>query len=129
MSEPKIKRRKTHELRLTQLELLHLRDLMSVCLPPDGKQTLSEALSTLENRQLVEAILWKKLTAACNAAGLPTGDEAPDYVVAPSGMTPLGVFQLATDLAGKNPVDDDDDDDDSETDPVDISSLFRSGKK
>ena len=127
MSKPEIKRRKTQELRLTQFELLHLRDLMSVCLPPEGKQTLSEALASLENRQLIESMLWKKLSAACAAVGLPTGDDAPYYVVAPTGMTPLGVFQLASDSIDKPGSSDGEDDE--EVDSEDISNLFRGKKK
>ena len=121
MNNPEIKRRKTHQVRFSKFELLHLRDLMSICLPPEGKQTLSGALATLENRQMVESLLWKKIVEACNEVGLPTGDEAPDYVVAPAGMAPLGVFQLASEpFAGGDDEDEDDEDDDEK----DGKSLF-----
>jgi hypothetical protein len=49
----------------------------------------------LENRQMVESVLWKKVVLACQAADLPIGDEAPDYIVAPTSSPPIGVFQLA----------------------------------
>ena len=95
MDKPEVKRHKTHPIRFTRFELLHLRDLMSVSLPPEGRQTLSHALAVLENRPLVESFLWRKLSAACEQAGLPMGDEAPDYIVAPTSPPPMGVFQLA----------------------------------
>jgi hypothetical protein len=93
--KPEIKRRKTHPIRFTRFELLHLRDLMSVTLPPDGKQTLSQALAALEGRPMIETYLWRKISEACEEAGLPLGEEAPDYIVAPSAPPPMGVFQLA----------------------------------
>ena len=107
--ESQIKKRKTYELRLTKFELLHVRDLLSVALPPDVKKTLSQALAELENRILVETSLWNKVSDLCEVAGLPTGDDAPDYVVAPSSAPPLDVFQLASE-----PPDEGDDDGDEE---------------
>lgn len=126
MSKPEIKRRKTYQLRLTRFDLLHLRDLMSICLPPEGKQTISGALAALENRQLIESLLWKKIAEACREADLPIDDEAPDYVVAPSGVPPMGVFQLASEPLP--PLDDNDDDEDKDLDDEDadsMSALFR----
>jgi hypothetical protein len=121
MNKPEIKLRKTYEIRFTKYELLHLRDLMSISLPPEGKQTISNSLATLENRQMIESMLWQKLVNACQEVGLPTGDSAPDYVIAPTGMSPLGVFQLANE-----PSDNDEDDDDDEDDDEDgvTNSLF-----
>jgi len=124
MEQPEIKRRKTQELRLTRFELLHLRDLMTVVLPPEGKQTLSGALAVLENRTLIEAVLWKKVSKACEEVGLPLGDEAPDYVIAAIAAAPLGVFQLAHD-----PNEDENVADDNENKSnVDDDELFN-GKK
>jgi hypothetical protein len=110
-----IKTRKTYDLRLTKFELLHLRDLFSVVLPPDVSKTLSQALAQLEERSLVESMLWSKIAAACEVAGLPMGDEAPDYVVAPNTPPGLGVFQLASD-----PPEGEEEEDDEE----DVGSLF-----
>jgi hypothetical protein len=93
----KIKKRKTHELRLTRLELVHIRDLLSVVLPPDTKKTMSQILAELEDRTYVEEKLWDKVTEACKGAGLPTGDEAPDYIVAPTAPPPMSVFHLSDD--------------------------------
>ena len=92
----KFKKRKTFSLKLTKFEVLHLRDLFSVLLPPDAKQTLSQALAFLEERQLVEAVLWSKIHDVCVEAGLPVGDSAPDYVVAPASPPPISVFQLSS---------------------------------
>jgi hypothetical protein len=129
MDKPNIKRRKTYQLRLTRFEILHLRDLMSVCLPPEGKQTLSGALATLENRQLIESLLWKKVSAACAEAQLPTGEDAPDYVIAPTGITPLGVFQLASDPNGPEQDDDDGDEEDVSDEESVLASLFKGKNK
>jgi hypothetical protein len=95
MSEKEIKRRKTFVVRLTKFELLHLRDLFSVALPPEMKETLSQRLAQSQERVLVESKLWQKLVLACSEAGLPMGDDAPDFVVSASGAPPIGVFELA----------------------------------
>lgn len=99
MNPPEIKRRKTFSLRLNRFELLHLRDLFGVALPPDMKQTLSQALAASQDRTLVESKLWQKIAAACTEAELPMGDDAPDFVVAASAAPPVGVFELAHDPA------------------------------
>jgi len=96
MSKIEIKKRKTHELRFTKFELLHLRDILGVVLPPNTDKTLSQHLAELENRVLVESTLWNKISSACSEAGLPIGDNAPDYIVAPISSPAMGVFQLAS---------------------------------
>lgn len=90
--EPVVRRQPVFELTLTKFELLHLRDLMGILLPPDGAQTLSQALATTEDRVLTESMLWEKLTRLCKDAGLPLDAEAPDYIVAPVAPPPMGVF-------------------------------------
>jgi len=114
MPPVEIKKKKIVQVTLTKYELLHLRDLMSITLPPDGSHTVSSSLAATENRQFVESILWKKISEACMQAGLPVGEEAPDYIVSPTGMTPLGVFQVSSDPMGsqENYADDEDDEDD-----------------
>ena len=110
-----IKKNKTVQVKLTKLELVHLRDLMSVLLPPEATKTLSAALAEVESRPIVESILWKKIAAACEEAGLPVADEAPDYIIAAMGTPQLGVFQLASEPADEEdeglvfPGDEDDD--------------------
>jgi hypothetical protein len=125
MTNPTIKHRKTYQVRFTKFELLHLRDLMSITLPPEGTQTVSGALAAVENRQLIENTLWKKVSDACKEVGLPTGEDAPDYVVAPSGMTPLGVFQLSSDPFASTPEENDDEDDAPEGGSENIFDLFK----
>lgn len=102
----KVKVAKTFELHLTKFELLHLRDLLSVAFPPEGRVTVSQALAKLENRPLIESYLWNKVSDACISADLPMDSSAPDYVVAPSGAPPLGVFQLAQEEASDSSDDD-----------------------
>lgn len=129
MNNPVIKQKKTYEVRFTKFELLHLRDLMSISLPPEGQNTISETLASLENRITIESSLWKKLTDACVAVGLPVGDNAPDYIVAPSGMAPLGVFQLASEPpAGLEDDEDEEESEDSE-EGANILELFKKMKK
>lgn len=96
-SSPEPKPRKTFTLRLTRLELTHLRDLFSVMLPPDLKATLSQELATSQDRSLVEARLWQKVTSMCREAQVPLDDDAPDFVVAASSAPSIGVFEIAAD--------------------------------
>lgn len=105
-SEIKIKKRKTYDLRLTKYELLHLRDLFGVVLPPDASKTLSQALAELEGRSLVESKLWSKLANLIEESGLPSGDDAPDYVVAPASTPPITVFQISADPEGEDESED-----------------------
>jgi hypothetical protein len=99
MSSPTSKR-KTFDLRLTKMDLVHLRDLFGVSLPNDMTKTVSMALAEGCNRQSAEVLLWKKISEVCVVAGIPLGDEAPDYVVAPTGSPNLSVFQVASDPEG-----------------------------
>lgn len=87
---------KTSTLRLTPYEVLHLRDLFSILLPTEARQTASQALAATEDRPMVEARLWQKVLAACAEVGIPTGDDAPDFVAAASSSPPVGIFRLAT---------------------------------
>lgn len=95
MADPEIKQRKTFTVRLTKFELLHLRDLFAVMLPPDLKDTLSQRLAASQDRLLVEAKLWQKIARVCREADLPMDDDAPDFVVAAAAAPPVSVFELA----------------------------------
>lgn len=97
MKKENIKKRKTYELRLTRSEVAHLRDLFSIVLPPDVKKTLSQHLAELEDRVFVEEKLWDKVSNICKDADVPLDDEAPDYIVAPMGPPPMGVFHFSND--------------------------------
>ena len=79
---------------LTVSELTHLRDLMSIMLPPDGKVTMSAALAHLESRDDVDDILWDKVCDSCEEAGIIIGDSAPNLIVAPSDIVPITVFRF-----------------------------------
>lgn len=88
------KKVKTYETKLSAEELAHLRDLMSIMLPPDGSTTLSQSLAKANGNSMLEARLWSKVTDLCKQAGIPTDDEAPDYAVGVSGVPTLAVYQL-----------------------------------
>lgn len=107
MSGENLKKRKTYTLRLTRMELCHLRDLFSVLLPPSGEKTLSQVLAEVEGRQVVEGMLWRKLTETLEEAGIPMGDDAPDFIAAATGTPAITVYQIASDPDG---VDSDEDD-------------------
>lgn len=101
-SSLKKKQRKTYNLRLTKFELVHIRDMFSVVLPPELTKTLSQSLCELEERQSDEIGLWAKIVELCINADIPIGDDAPSYVVAPAGSPPLSVFQLTTKEEGED---------------------------
>lgn len=101
----KPEKRPTWSLKLTQLELLHLRDLFGVALPPETSTTVSQGLATAEGRQLIEARLWSKLAKACRKADVPLGDDAPDFIIVPSGMPTLGVFRMADSITETSDAD------------------------
>ncbi len=73
------KKVKTIRLEVTPQELVHIRDLMSVVLPPDGERTISSCLALITRRQVKEGLLWKKVSAACKRHKIPVGEQAPDY--------------------------------------------------
>lgn len=99
MSDTEFKRRKTFTLRLTKFELVHLRDLFSVALPPEMKETLSQRLAQSQDRLLVESKLWQKVAKTCKEAELPMDDDAPDFIVSASAAPPISVFELAQEPA------------------------------
>jgi hypothetical protein len=93
--ELEIKRINTFSLTLTKFELIHLRDLFGIVLPPDMKTTVSQSLAISQERSLIETKLWQKIAALCKTAQVPTDHEAPDFIVSPIAPPPMGVFQLA----------------------------------
>lgn len=96
--DPALRKRPTYKLKLTQLELLHLRDLFSVLLPMTMQATLSQALARRQDRAIVEASLWQKVLKACAAADVPIDDDAPDFVIVPSGPAPLEVYEVSANM-------------------------------
>jgi len=97
MSDAKTKKRKTFKVKFTKHELIHLRDLFSVMLPPELRDTLSQRLAQSQDRSVIEALLWQKLVTACEKAKLPMNEDAPDFIVAASGPPPVSVFELSSD--------------------------------
>lgn len=85
------------ELSLTKTELKHLRDMLSVVLPPDGAKTISESLAQKTNRTISEKSLWKKIANLCADFDIATGEKAPNYLVTVSGPAPIDVFKLIDD--------------------------------
>ena len=92
-----IKPKKNFALKLSKQELLHLRDIFSVLLPPDMKLTVSQSLAASQGRHLVETKLWNKISSLCSEAEIPVGDEAPDFVITLTSPPSLGVFEMITD--------------------------------
>jgi len=80
-------------LSVTTEELGLLRDLMSILLPPDGEYTVATTLAEMTERSQYEKSLWAKLWKACEAANLPVGENAPDFMVAQT--MGLGIYQVA----------------------------------
>jgi len=92
--EPEVKRQQVYNLQLNKFELLHIRDLMGILLPPKGEMTLSRSLAAVEDREIMEEMLWEKVSSLCAEAKLPLAQEAPDYIVIPTSYPAMGVFQL-----------------------------------
>jgi hypothetical protein len=96
----KTRRVATFDMKLTRSELIHLRDLFGVLLPPSGDMTLSKALAMqTTGSSLIEGRLWRKIEAACTSAGVPTEDGAPDFAVTVTGPIKIDVVpvELASD--------------------------------
>jgi hypothetical protein len=89
----KIKRVKTKRLHLTTLEIIHLRDLMSILIPSSGK-TVSKALSETERRAVVDSLLWKKIEMLCKKESIPIGKDAPDFAIALTHTPMLDVMPV-----------------------------------
>lgn len=84
------------ELKLTRVELAHIRDLLSIRLPPDLQKTVSQSLAEKEGRPLSEAALWDRVGSLCESSGVPLGDEAPDFIVGLAGLPEMRVFEIST---------------------------------
>lgn len=92
--EDKIKKTKVFELKLNKLEIVHLRDMLSILYPSASEKTISQALAESEDRVFEENSLWNKIASLCVDAKVPVEDEAPDYAIMPVGPAPMGVFML-----------------------------------
>ena len=101
-----LKPKKTFTLKLSLIELVHLRDLFSISLPVDLKTTVSQGLASGQGRQLVETKLWNKLANLCKEGGVPLDDEAPDFIITVTSSPELGVFEIASETAGSSDQED-----------------------
>jgi ribosome biogenesis protein Tsr3 len=88
------KKLETYSVAFTVDELLHLRDLFNVLLPPAAEITVSQSLAESEEREVIESNLWNKLSLVMESANVPMEDDAPDYVIAMSSPPSLAVFQI-----------------------------------
>jgi len=86
-----------YDLKLTRYELLHLRDLFSVCVQSEGQVTVSQSLARLEDRPIIEQKLWQKISKACQEMNIQVGESAPDYLIVAISQPTMGVFQVASD--------------------------------
>lgn len=89
-----LKPKKNFSLKLTKPDLVHLRDLFGVLLPADMKATVSQALAASQGRHLIETKLWNKISDLCSEAGIPLGDESPDFIVTMTAPPQLSVFEM-----------------------------------
>lgn len=115
------RKRKTFQVRLTKFELVHLRDLFNVRLPPDLKKTVSQALAEAEERSMIESRLWQTIFNACVEAEVPVDSDAPDFICAASGPPPVGVFRMATEPGEGEQQE--------EAEPVDTAVIFEGREK
>ena len=99
-AEDVLKPKKIFTLRLSKQEIIHLRDLFGIMLPPDMKTTVSQAIASSQGRHMAESKLWNKIAGLCEESNIPMGDEAPDFVVTISAPPRLGVFEMMSDGAG-----------------------------
>jgi hypothetical protein len=90
-----IKTIKTKNLKLTTLELIHLRDLFSIILP--GGNSVSKLLAEIEQRSIVDDTLWGKVESLCQESNLPIGHSAPDYVIGLLQTPTLGIIPINLD--------------------------------
>jgi hypothetical protein len=89
---------KTYVLNVTQVELAHIRDLMSILMPPTGARSLSQELAISESRPYVDSLLFKKVYKLCAEAGVPTGPEAPDFGLSLGEVPTVVVTRVMTQL-------------------------------
>jgi hypothetical protein len=85
---------KTISLELTLNQLIHLRDLMSVSLPPDKDLSVSRSLSLSQKRELDELNLWSQICSLCEEANVAVGVKAPSFIVSITNVPPMGIFEV-----------------------------------
>lgn len=99
----KVKATTKSSFELTNQEIEHLRDLLSVCLPNHPDVTLSQTLAEKMERTSVEDSLWEKVVAECTRRDLPVGDAAPDFVVITVSQPDISVFEIEKEAPSLTP--------------------------
>lgn len=79
---------------LTDQELEHVRDLLSICLPNNPGVTLSQTMAEKLDKVEVEASLWDKVVNECEKRSLAIGEDAPDFVVVTVSQPDISVFEI-----------------------------------
>lgn len=90
--EPKVAAE--HVLKLSDVQLTHVRDVMSVIITSKTPTRISESLAETQKRSNAEADLWDKVVELCTKAGIAVGDDAPDFFVGTNEQPKLQVFKL-----------------------------------
>lgn len=88
------KKTELYTLKLDKLQLAHLRDLMSVTLPPRYSRRISTDLAHAEKRVAAEDALWKMVYALCENADIDLNADAPDFSLAIAAAPRLEVVQI-----------------------------------
>jgi hypothetical protein len=115
--------RETFAVKFTKFELIHLRDLFGIKFPPTFDKTVSSVLAQRAGRPIIESVLWAKLAVACEAAKIPLGEDAPDFMVGVVSMPEMSVFEIASE-----PDEDYGEDDDDESENIDPFSKSKEEK-
>lgn len=88
--------KKTTVLSLSRDELVLLRDLMSIRLPPTFEDTISSVIATKQNKSLQETTLWEKIVEACSVLNIGVGELAPDFAIVLAGLPALDIVEIAS---------------------------------
>jgi len=87
----------TYTLELTKNELVHLRDLFAIMLPPNMEKSVSQSLAEICGRPLNESKMWLKVAAVCEEANVPVGEKAPDFMLMICSAPAISVFEMQHD--------------------------------
>lgn len=88
---------------LTDQELEHMRDLLSICLPNNPGVTLSQTMAEKLDKTETEASLWDKIVSECEKRGLAIGEDAPDFVVVTVSQPDISVFEIEKETSNSTP--------------------------
>jgi hypothetical protein len=95
MNDTKVKLSK---LLLSNSELIHLRNLMSVQFPSNNEEeTVSNLLAAHDGSTFVEKKLWNKVYQLCKKQNVAVGESAPDYIVVLTDMPKMTIVKSQPD--------------------------------